>query len=334
MLREKPRVTGLLMLVGVLGVLAFASDASAQKAREEAYAFTPPNLSIVAEPAVVTASCAGSTPAGPTVVQLNARVTSNNPVSYRWTTNAGRIEGNGATVTWDLSGAQPGFYRAYLDIDTGSGDNACQAFSSIAVSVKPCVPPAPVCPNVRIKCPDQPVLGQPLVFTSEVSTTSPGAPTIYNWTVTAGRIIEGQGTPTITVDTSGLTGGQGVTAKLSMGGFPMDCSDTCRVEFPPVPECRKFDEFPNIAFNDEKARLDNFAIELQNDPTSMAYVVVHPGTRGRPNEVQRHTSRIVDYLVNSRGVGGQRIITLVGTPRDVLMVELWVCPQGATPPAP
>jgi len=63
-------------------------------------------------------------------------------------------------------------------------------------------------------------------------------------------------------------------------------------------ECKKFDEFPDIARNDEKARLDNFAIELQNDPTATAYVVVYPGRNGRSPDVQKHTSRVVEYLTN------------------------------------
>jgi len=117
-----------------------------------------------------------------------------------------------------------------------------------------------------------------------------------------------------------------------MGGYTLECSATCTVNFPVPVECKKFDEFPNIARNDEKARLDNYAISLQNDPTSTAYVIVYPGQRGRPNEVQQHTTRIVDYLVNSRGINGTRVITLVGPPRDVLLVELWLCPQGAKPP--
>ena len=33
-----------------------------------------------------------------------------------------------------------------------------------------------------------------------------------------------------------------------------------------------------------------------------AYVIVYPGQRGRPGDVQKHTTRIVDYLVNSRGI--------------------------------
>jgi hypothetical protein len=96
--------------------------------------------------------------------------------------------------------------------------------------------------------------------------------------------------------------------------------------------CRKFDEFPDLARNDEKARLDNYAIELQNDPTSTAYVIVYPGQQGRPGDLQKHTSRIVDYLLNSRGVDARRIVTLVGPVRPDLLVDLWACPRGGKPP--
>lgn len=326
MLRHDRRLIRLFLPIALVGLFAFATAASAQKARHDSVAFTPPNLSLAAEPRVVTV-CEGS---GPAVVSLNARATSNYPIRYRWTSNAGRIEGDGATVRWDLSGVQPGYYRAYVDIDTGSGDEACQAFSSATVLVNQCPPPPPTCPNIAIECPDRVVVGEPLTFRSTV-TGGTGAP-IYNWTVSAGRIVAGQGTDTIQVDTSGLAG-QSVTAKLSMGGSQLDCSTTCTVQFPVPVECRKFDEFPTISYNDEKARLDNYAIELQNDPTATAFVIVYPGQRGRSGDVQRQTTRLVDYLVNSRGIGAQRIVTLVGPPRDVLIVELWLCPQGARPPA-
>jgi hypothetical protein len=118
-----------------------------------------------------------------------------------------------------------------------------------------------------------------------------------------------------------------------MGGYNLDCSATCTVNFPVPVECRKFDDYPSIPYNDEKARLDNYAIELQNDPTATAYVIIYPGLNGRPGDVQKHTSRVVDYLVNTRGISGQRIVTLQGPTRDVLRTELWLCPQGAKPPA-
>ena len=327
MFRHEPRRIGLLLLIALVAMFTTAAVASAQKkVRVEARAFTPPNLSLLAEPRVITVC------EGPAIVHLNARATSNYPISYRWTSNAGRIAGDGAEVTWDLAGLQPGYYKAYVDIDTGSGDEACQAFASTAVLVKHCAPPPPVCPNVAIECPDRVVVNEPLTFRSTVSGGSPGVRQVYNWTVSAGRIVDGQGTDTIHVDTTGLAG-QSVTATLSMGGYNLDCTATCTVQFPVPVECKKFDEFPAIAYNDLKARLDNYAIELQNDPGATAYVIVYPGQNGRAGEVQKNTTRIVDYLVNSRGINQQRIVTLVGPPRDVLLVELWLCPQGAKPPA-
>ena len=31
-------------------------------------------------------------------------------------------------MTWDLSGVRPGYYQAFLAIDSGTGDEACEAF--------------------------------------------------------------------------------------------------------------------------------------------------------------------------------------------------------------
>ncbi len=331
MLRHDRRRIALLLPIALVGLFAFAASALAQKTIKETVAFTPPNLSLAAEPSVITV-CEG---AGPAIVQLNARATSNYPIRYRWTANAGRIEGDAAAVTWDLSGARPGYYKAYVDIDTGSGDEACQAFSSITVLVNRCPPPPPpppVCPNVGIICPDRVDTNEPVTFTSTLTGGSGNIAPAYHWKVSAGRIIDGQGTPSIRVDATGLAG-QTLTATVSVEGYNLECSANCSVQFPIPVQCRKFDEFPEIAYNDEKARLDNYAIELQNDPGATAYVIVYPGPRGRPGAVQKHTTRVVDYLVNSRGINAQRIVTLVGPPRDELMVELWLCPQGAKPPA-
>ena len=151
MLRNERRLIRLFMPIALVGFFALATAASAQKVRIEAREFTPPNLSLLAEPRVITV-CEGS---GPSIVHLNARATSNYPITYRWTSNSGRIEGDGSTVTWDLSGLQPGYYKAYVDVESGSGNDACQAFASTAVLVNRCPPPPPVCPNVAIECPDR-----------------------------------------------------------------------------------------------------------------------------------------------------------------------------------
>ena len=236
---------------------------------------------------------------------------------------------------WNMAGLTPGYHKASLDIHSVGSDGSCQAFSSVSVLVNPCVAVQPVCPAIEISCPTDVGGNEPLTFTSRYTGGVPANVTpVYNWTVSAGTIISGQGTDTIRVDRTGL-GGETVRASLSMGGYNLECVADCAVSISlPKLNNRKFDEFPDISRNDEKARLDNFAIELQNDPTSTAYVIVYPGKSGKRGDVQYHSNRVVDYLVNSRNLDKSRIVTLVGPTRNELFVELWITPQGATPPNP
>jgi len=315
-----------IMFVLVLTPL-MATSSSAQSAKAEKVALSSPRLSVIAEPSVMTV-CADDDP----TIRLKANATSpgGHQISYRWRTSGGRIIGEGAIVSWDLSGLKPGAYKAFVDIETGNGDSVCEAFSSTSVLLNEC-PPAPVCPTVTVSCPSGVKAGEPVNFQASITGASANINKRYNWTVSAGSIVSGQGTPSIQVDTTGLSG-RSVVAKVSLPGYPMDCSSSCSAEIPIVLECRKFDEFPALARNDEKARLDNYAIELQNDPTATAYVVVHKGHMGQASDVQKHTTRISDYLINSRAIDGHRIVTLVGSPLDRLLVELFICPKGAQPP--
>jgi hypothetical protein len=151
-----------------------------------------------------------------------------------------------------------------------------------------------------------------VTFSANVSGGSALLAPVYNWTVNAGHIIEGQGTPTIRVDTAGI-GGQTLTASLDVRAAGLSCPASCAVSVPvPKLECRKFDEFPRIPRNDEKARLDNFAIDLQNTPGSTAYVILYPSREARQGETEQHSNRIVDYLVSYRGIDASRIIKLMG----------------------
>ena len=109
---------------------------------------------------------------------------------------------------------------------------------------------------------------------------------------------------------------------------------TNRRKTPPPVECRKFDEFPSIAFDDTKARLDNLAVELQNSPDLTAYVIIYAGRASRAGQADALGRRAMDYLTTSRGVDPRRIIVINGGYRDSDFIEIWLCPQGATPPQP
>jgi hypothetical protein len=304
----------------------------------------PPTVSLTASSSriVLPAECTGGdlpdpncTPTAGTV-QLSANATDpdGDTLLYTYSTTGGRITGDGPNSTLDLAGVAPGTYTVTVEVDDGCG---CIAFTSTTVTVERCncVPaPRPTCPTVSVSCPDTAKSGNPVTFTANVSGGDTNVTPTFNWTVSAGSISSGQGTSSITVDTTGLAGGTTVTATVDVGGYDRSCSasSSCTTSLVREVVPHKVDEYGNIRFNDEKARLDNYAIELQNDPTAQGYLICYGGRRGRTGEAQRRCDRAKDYLVNTRGISGDRIVTVDGGYKEELTVELWVVPSGANPP--
>ena len=205
-------------------------------------------------------------------------------------------------------------------------------------------PPPNPCPYpVNISAPVSVSDGDLITFTSDVAYTGT-ASLNYAWTVTPSdaRIVSGAGTATITVDSTGL-GSQKVTATLVVddGSGEAMCrqramaSTSIVPKKPPVVECKPFDQFQSVAFDDDKARFDNLAIELQNAPDSQAYIIIYAGRTSRAGQADMLTrKRTTDYLVTNRGIDAGRITIVNGGYRDSDFFEIWICPPGAgTPPA-
>ena len=95
----------------------------------------------------------------------------------------------------------------------------------------------------------------------------------------------------------------------------------------------KFDEYGNLRSCDHSARLDNYAIQLQNSPGAYGYVVVYaPESAGKLIR-----QNIVDYLVKMRGLPAKRIKTIhagYNEPLTEPLVQLWIIPEDTTPPKP
>ena len=260
-------------------------------------------------------------------VDLSASYTDpdNDTLLFTWSVTGGTLSGEGRGVVWDLSGANPGTYTATVDVNDG---NAHTVHGSTTVTIAACTGCVPPCPAVSVSCPSDVDQGSPITYTASVNGD---ASVTYNWSVSAGTISGGQGTSSITVDTTGL-GGQTVTATVELGGLDPSCSRTAScttsIRAPNAPAV-KFDEYGNIKFNDEKARLDNYAIQLQNAPGSQGYILAYGSCAG---EAQARADRAKDYLINTRGIDAGRLVTVDAGCRADLTVELWVVPTGATPP--
>ena len=94
-----------------------------------------------------------------------------------------------------------------------------------------------------------------------------------------------------------------------------------------------YDQYSDLEFADEKARLDNFAIYLNRDkPTWKAYVVGYPAADGVVGAMAR-TDRAKRYLI-SMGLKESRIFTIMGGNRNRLTIELYALPPDLPAPMP
>ncbi|HET6978672.1 MAG TPA: hypothetical protein VFI24_20240 [Pyrinomonadaceae bacterium] len=178
--------------------------------------------------------------------------------------------------------------------------------------------------------------------TSTVSNNEPDVTTSYSWTVSAGTVVGDQTGSQITLNLTGVTGvvNVSVTSTVNAPGCPPDTKTaTCPVEIEnPPEECFVFDAYRDIKFNDEKARLDNFAIWLNLAPGTTGYYVDYAGSGCSgdfftESMCELRTTRSEKYLNVTRGLSSERLKTLhiPGTPQDTYGVILWICPSNRSP---
>jgi hypothetical protein len=233
----------------------------------------------------------------------------------------------------------PDGQRWTREIDLPVGRIKC-----IALNYRPGIPvPKSPCPfPVNVSAPTQVNEGEIITYTADVS-YSGTAPLLYNWSVSPGnaRVVSGAGTPTITVDSTGLAG-QRITATLVVddGSGDASCRQTSQVatNIPPVEKRvvvgREFDTCCSCSYDDLKARLDNLAVELQNDPSTTTYIFAYGGRTSPSGQAGRLLARSRDYLITDRGIDASRIVQVNGGFREEDCVEVWIVPRGATPPQP
>jgi len=222
------------------------------------------------------------------------------------------------------------------EIDLPAGRIKC-----IALNYRIPPPTKSPCPfPVNVSAPSAVNEGEIITYTADVAYNGT-AGLSYKWTVSPSNanIISGDGTPTITVDSTGLAG-QRVTATLVVDDGSGD--DMCRqsaqasTRIPPhekrIIVGREFDTCCSCSYDDQKARLDNLAVALQNDPTTTTYVFAYGGRTSPVGQADRLLARARDYLVSQRAIDSSRIILINGGFREEDCVEVWIVPQGATPP--
>jgi hypothetical protein len=96
----------------------------------------------------------------------------------------------------------------------------------------------------------------------------------------------------------------------------------------------RLDVYGDLVFRDEKARLDNFAIALQQGPTSRGYIIGYPAFRSSGSSTLARLNRARTYLVSVRGIEAKRLTRIRGGFRKQFTIELFIVPADAEAPSP
>ncbi|MCY7345781.1 MAG: hypothetical protein LH614_06110 [Pyrinomonadaceae bacterium] len=250
-------------------------------------------------------------------------------LTYNYTVSGGRIVGQGANVSWDLTGAQPGTYTITAGVDDSCGVCGKTQTRTITVEACDCIKVCE-CPTLSVTGPaGSTAPGETMTFTANVSGGT-GETVTYDWTVSNGTITEGQGTPVIRVATTPEMAGGNVTATVKIGGVCEEClreaSETGIITTTPIPE--EIDDFGVLPNDEVRGRLDNFFSRLQNNPSANGLIINY----GKARDVAKRETLIRNHIA-FRNFDASRITIVRGEGAD-LRTRLILVPAGATAPTP
>ncbi len=259
----------------------------------------------------------------------------NDVLTYNYTVSGGRVVGQGANVSWDLTGVNPGTYTITAGVDDGCG--VCGETKTQTITVEKCdcvpIPDACVCPAISVSGPSVVTnAGDTMTFTANVNGGSQDSPT-YDWSVSQGEIISGQGTPVITVQTTPEMAGGNVTATVTVGGLCATCSENRASEVAgirPADTPEEKDRFGELVNDDVKARVDNFYIELAGNPNAQGYIINY----GSAKDIAKREKQIRDAIKFLKRDPSRVTFVRGGDRGNGIETVFYTVPSGVQPPTP
>jgi len=131
-------------------------------------------------------------------------------------------------------------------------------------------------------------------------------------------------------------GASATSRTVEIGGYGRSCSTASGTKTPIIQkaETRKFDEYGALKQEEENERLDNFLIELMNDPQTKGYIIAYDGRTSPSGQARKAAEMMKSYLIDTRHFEPERTVIVDGGVREKTTFELWIVPAGAQPPQP
>ena len=95
-----------------------------------------------------------------------------------------------------------------------------------------------------------------------------------------------------------------------------------------------FDTFGDVNCESEMARLDNFAVSLQNYPAARGQIIFFAGKMAvgrlpKRGEAEARVERMRSYLVKRRGIPAASLVVMNGGYGSEYRIQLWIVPPEA-----
>lgn len=127
-----------------------------------------------------------------------------------------------------------------------------------------------------------------------------------------------------------------LTLAFAIVSLPQQIADNLAAENDKNPKvATKVDEFGRAGDCEAGARLDNFFVQLNNNPEAIGYVITYAGTDFLPAQYDdRPTLRRIRQSIAFRRYDAMRLGFIDGGFREKQATEFWLVPPGAEPPVP
>jgi hypothetical protein len=155
-----------------------------------------------------------------------------NPLRATYFATAGKIFRKPTKSIWDLNGLPGGTYSVAALVDDGCGN-----FSAPSTQVRVLNYCTSQC--LRFSCPERKATDtdSSVIFRVNTAEWAIKNKTTYEWQVSAGRILSGQGTDSVEVDTTGLAPGSDLIANVKVDGLYESCENTASLKVSVSSDC-------------------------------------------------------------------------------------------------
>jgi len=89
----------------------------------------------------------------------------------------------------------------------------------------------------------------------------------------------------------------------------------------------KYDEWGDVPFVTESARLDKIARQLKEWPLSIVYLMIYAGQTACKDEAKARGIRAAEFLTNA-GIEPERVVWIDAGWQKKLLVEVWIWPPN------